>query len=333
MIFLLGGAGKTLGIDPTTATTRYTLMPDVPPAFESDVQKNDSETPIVAPVDYFREGDDFLIKSTAALAGQNGCWVKVVHEWVEPITAPDGTAPTVAADQMILVEVHGGVTVTVPGQPPVVAKDGQELPGGATVSTNDQGTVAVFIGGINSVRLGPSSAASFNYQVVGPFRITGVEKPMQRRTTVVRLESGRAFSKIGYEAQVQQYFELATAQVRVIASSGDFLTVLAKDSIEVGVARGTVRLTDPKGKDISSVTATAQTGLQILRLPEVTGQLPMMTANSHFLAETLAFIEKTNRKVTRLRESHEKGEPLTKQERSYMERLPTFMFLQRVRKL
>lgn len=332
LVGLLGGAGLAHAIDPTAATTRYVLMPDVPPAFEMDVQKNDAETPIVAPVDYFRDGEDFLIKSTAALNSQNGCWVKVVHEWVEPITAPNGTAPSVAADQMILVEVHGGVTVTVPGKGPAPATEGQEFPAGSTVATDDQGTVAVFIGGINSVRLGPSSTASINYQVVGPFRITGVDKPIQRRTTVVKLETGRAFSKIGYEAQVQQYFELATAKVRVIASSGDFLTVLNKESVEVGVARGTVRLTDPKGTDITSVTATAQTGLQIMRLPEVKGQLAIMTANSNFLATTLAFVEKTNQKVTALRERHVKGTVLTPQERTYLERLPTFAFLQRVRK-
>lgn len=327
------GLAAAWAVDPSAPTVHYQLIAGMPPVLESDVQRNDAETPIVAPVDYFREGDVFQIKTTAALSGPEG-WVKVVHEWVEPITAPDGTAPKVASDEMILVEVHGAVTVQSPGKAPVTVTEGMDLPSGGTVTTGQDGTVAVFIGGINSVRMGPSSRATIGYQVVGPFRVSPSEKPIQRRTTIVQLDEGKVFSKIGYEPQVNQYFQLKTNMGSAVASSGDFIVLKEKNSLELGVARGVVRLVDDKGADLVTLTANNQSGLQLVHIPEPKGgQLAMMTANSRFLESTLSFILLVNNKVRALRERHEKGELMTKAERDYMERLPTFTFLQRVRKM
>lgn len=304
----------------------------MPPVLEGDAQKNDSETPIVAPLDYFREGDEFLIKNTAALSGSEA-WVKVVHEWVEPITAPDGTFPKVASDEMILVEIQGQVSVVESGKEPVTATEGQLLPSGATVITGPDATVAIFIGGINSVRMGPATRLSLTYQVVGPFRLPGSTKSMQRRITRVKLEEGKAFSKIGYEPQVEQYFQLSTPQASAVASAGDFLVIQEKERFDIGVARGVVRVVNAKGEDIATLTTNNQTGFQMLHNPEIKGHLATMTNNSRFLEATLTLIRQINRKVSALRERHQQGENMTKQEREYMERLPTIIFLQRVRKL
>ncbi len=304
----------------------------MPPVLEGDAQKNDSETPIVAPLDYFREGDEFLIKNTAALSGSEA-WVKINQEWVEPITAPDGTFPKVASDEMILVEIQGQVSVVESGKEPATATEGQLLPSGATVITGPDATVAIFIGGINSVRMGPATRLSLTYQVVGPFRLPGSTKSMQRRITRVKLEEGKAFSKIGYEPQVEQYFQLSTPRATTVASSGDFLIIQDKERFDIGVARGAVRVVDPKGEDIATLTANNQTGFQMLHNPEIKGHLATMTNNSRFLDATLTLIRQINRKVSALRERHQQGENMTKQERDYMERLPTIIYLQRVRKL
>lgn len=329
--------GRAMGlaaglVDPAATTVRYGLVPDMPPVLETDAQKNDPETPIVGALDYFREGDDFFIKTTAALSGKEG-WVKVTHEWVEPITAPNGTAPKVSSDEMILVEARGRVSVSLPGRDPVTAVEGQEFPSGATVATAEDATVAIFIGGINSVRLAPSTRVSITYQVVGPFRVTPASKPIQRRISRVQLDEGKVFCKIGYEPQVEQYFQLSTSMGGAVASAGDFITIKEKESLEFGVARGIVRLVDPKGQDLVTISTNNQTGLQIVHIPEAKGQLGMMTANSRFLEATLSFIQLVNNKVAALRARHQEGVAMTPQEREYLERLPTISYLQRVRKL
>lgn len=325
------GLAQGFAAEPSN-TTRFGLIAGMPPVLEGDAQKNDSETPIVAPLDYFHEGDEFLIKNTAALSGPEA-WVKVVHEWIEPITAPDGTFPKVAADQMILVEIQGTVSLVEPGKAPVVATEGQELPSGATVVTEANSTVAVFIGGINSIRLGAATRVSLTYQVVGPFRLPGSTKSMQRRITRVKLEEGKVFSKIGYEPQVEQYFQISTTQASAVASAGDFLVIQEKDRFDIGVARGVVRVVNVAGEDIATLTANNHNGFQMLHNPAVKGHLAAMSANSRFLEATLALIRQANRKVGALRQRHQQGQDLTRQEREYMDRLPTITFLQRVRKL
>lgn len=331
---LLGALAVLRAEDSSNSGVRCRLIPDIPPVTESDVQKNDPETQIIAPIDYFRDGDDdFLIKTTAAFSGNEG-WVKIVTDWVEPITPPNGSPPPVRPDQMILVELKGEVTVTLPDKTTAPAREGQDFPSGATVSTGDKGTAAVFIGGINSVRLGPGTRVSCDYRIFGPFRGSPGDKATQRRTTMVRLETGEIFCKIGYEPDVTQYFEVSNDKGSAVAAAGDFLARVQKEAFEVGVVRGSVRVVDGKGREVTVLNATNRSGLQIARVPEADGQLAIMTANSRLLEVTVEAVAMINHRIGPLLEKHDKqGVAFTEQEQAYLDHLPTFIYLLKVRKL
>lgn len=318
----------------TSGTTPFRPIEGIPPVMESDVQKNDPETPIIATVDYYREGNDFLVKSTAAITGKEA-WVKISEFWAEPITAPDGSCPDVSPDQIMLLELKGAVSVSQGGKDPTAAVEKQVVPTETTVTTGDKSAVAIFIGGLDSIRLGPNSSVTIDgYQLVGPFRVTPTDKPIQRRTLRVRMngDSGIVFCKLGYDPQITQYFDIRSSTGTAVAAAGDFVTVTGKDRFEVGVARGTVRVLDAKGVEAGTLASNKSTGFQFLRIPEAETQLAIMTANSVFLQATIDCIEMINFRIKNLQDRSDHGEDLSSAEKEYLQRLPTISFLRKVTK-
>src|SRR6202012_1464821 len=104
--------------------------------------------------------------------------------WSEPITAPDGTAPSVATDEIRLVEVHGMVSIIAPGGEIQSGSEGMLVPTGSTVRTADNSSAALFMGGVNSARLMPGCELVVTQALAGTIR-----------TNVIDLKAGAVFPR------------------------------------------------------------------------------------------------------------------------------------------
>jgi hypothetical protein len=107
---------------------------------------------------------------------------------------------------MKLVELQGSATVHTPGGGFEDAADGMVIPSGSVVTTGADSSVAVFMGGINSVRLLPDSEVAITHHLEG-----GV------RYTVIDLHRGTAFSRIGRRDGETQHYEVRTPQGTTLA--------------------------------------------------------------------------------------------------------------------
>ncbi len=132
--------------------------------------------------------------------------------WSEPVTAPDGTAPSVASDEIRLVEVHGTVTITVPGGVEQTGSEGTLVPSGATVHTADNSSAALFMGGVNSARLMP------NCELVVTQALSGTT-----RTDSINLEAGAVFSRIGQRDGETENYTITTPEGTTAAQTNDML--------------------------------------------------------------------------------------------------------------
>ncbi len=121
--------------------------------------------------------------------------------WSEPITPPEGSGPTAASNEMKVVEVQGPVSIKYSNGDTKKAKEGMIIPSGATVVTAGDSSAAVFIGGVNSVRLLPSSEAKVNQNVDGTVR-----------HTTVNLVQGTVFSRVGRRAGETQDYQVKTPE-------------------------------------------------------------------------------------------------------------------------
>jgi hypothetical protein len=189
----------------TETTTTYTPAPA--PRTSSDMAPRDAS---VTPSD--RALDNSLAETTAPEAPGSQYNSAAMPSgkylfWSEPITDANGNAPHVASDQMKLVEVQGSVSVRTPGGDVRDGTDGMLVPQGAVVSTSADSSAAIFIGGINSVRLLPNSDVAVTQHFDGTVR-----------HTVVDLQKGTAFSRVGKREGESQRFEVRTPQGVTVAT-------------------------------------------------------------------------------------------------------------------
>jgi len=132
--------------------------------------------------------------------------------WSEPITSPDGSAPSVALDEIRLVEVHGTVTIVTPGGQEQTGTEGMLVPTGATVRTADSSSAALFMGGVNSARLMPGCELVVTQTLTGPIR-----------TNVIDLKSGAVFSRIGHRDGETENYSVTTPEGVTGAESNDMM--------------------------------------------------------------------------------------------------------------
>ncbi len=132
--------------------------------------------------------------------------------WSEPITAPDGSAPECAADEIRLVEVHGNVIVTPPGGTGQAGTEGMVVPSGATVATLDNSTAALFMGGVNSARLMPKCELVVTQTLAA-----------STRSDVIDLHSGAVFSRIGHREGETENYAVTTPEGKTSNPTSDML--------------------------------------------------------------------------------------------------------------
>jgi hypothetical protein len=131
--------------------------------------------------------------------------------WSEPVTAPDGTAPRVASNEMKLVEVQGPVSIKTAGGETREGEEGMTIPSGATVSTATGSSAAIFMGGVNSARLLPDSEAQVTQHLNGSVR-----------NTTIDLHQGAVFSRVGRRPGETQDYEVRTPEGVAAARGTEF---------------------------------------------------------------------------------------------------------------
>lgn len=133
--------------------------------------------------------------------------------WSEPITPLKGPAPTVALNQMKLVQVQGPVTVKLPNGDTKDGANGMIVPSGSTVMTSSDSSAAVFMGGVNSARLMPNCEMKVSQNLNG-----------QTRKTTIDLVHGAVFSRIGHRPGETQDYQVVTPEGVAAARGTEMLT-------------------------------------------------------------------------------------------------------------
>jgi hypothetical protein len=149
--------------------------------------------------------------------------------WAEPITPPSGAPPAVGVNEMKLIEVQGSVSVTPPGGGSQDAQNGMLVPSGSKVSTSTGASAAVFMGGVNSVRLLPNTDIEITQELNG-----------SSRKTVIDLQDGTVFSRVGHRPGETQNYEVATPAGVSVAKGTEFADSYAGGHHYVFVVKGIV---------------------------------------------------------------------------------------------
>jgi hypothetical protein len=151
--------------------------------------------------------------------------------WAEPITSPDGTAPQVGANQMKLIEVTGDVSITLPDGGTSSGQDGMLVPSGSTVATSGGSSAALFMGGVNSVRLMPDTKIKVTQQVSDSLR-----------KTVIALQEGTVFNRVGHHDGETQSYQVETPEGVAVAKGTEFADSLTDGHHYVFVVKGIVAM-------------------------------------------------------------------------------------------
>ncbi len=132
--------------------------------------------------------------------------------WSEPVTPPNGPAPSVGLDEIKLLEVHGPVSVTLTSGEIKTGVEGMMVPSGSKVATFDNASAALFMGGVNSARLMPNCELTVTQSFDGTVR-----------KTLLDLEHGAVFSRVGRRAGEVEDFKVRTAEGVMDATTPDML--------------------------------------------------------------------------------------------------------------
>ena len=167
--------------------------------------------------------------------------------WAEPVTPRHEPPPAVGINEMKLVDVHGSVTVKTTDGNSVPGQNGMVLPSGSTVSTADNASAAVFMGGVNSARFLPNRQASVSQDLNGSVRKTNID-----------LSKGTVFCRVGRRDGEKQDYEVNTPQGVAAARGTELAVALVKiNGVSYTVCftkTGKVQLTDKKSGQRYDVT-------------------------------------------------------------------------------
>jgi hypothetical protein len=169
--------------------------------------------------------------STVSVVGTEAAPKQHALYWSEPITPPSGVAPKVGSDEMKLVEVSGPVSVTIPGNESRDGHVGMIIPSGSTVSTSGSSSAAIFMGGVNSVRLLPDTDVEVTQQVSGSLR-----------KTVIALHQGSIFNRVGHHDGETQSYQVETPEGVAVAKGTEFADSLANGHHFTFVVKGVVAM-------------------------------------------------------------------------------------------
>lgn len=323
VLFLLFAAGILYAEDGFPSSSLAIYQPvSQQIALESDVKKIDANAIIVRAKDYKEENGRYIIQPSAGVDAAE-IWLEKTGDWIEPVSTPDpDDIPSISPQQIKIVELKGKAQVLFPEKStPVRAKNGLVLTDGSVVKTDANSTVAVFFGGVNSIRLAPQTEVEINQVLTSG-----------KRKTIVDLHTGFIFSKVGKRAGEVQDFKVRTTLGVASAVGTDFVTVKLADRMDVWIAEGKVELASPDGQKIAEAAADPSNPLQIIRTPAVSDPAASVTADSETIGAAINLIPQINVKLNVIREKQKKGRRLSPLEVTYLGRLHTISWLVKAQK-
>jgi hypothetical protein len=169
--------------------------------------------------------------STVSVVGSETAPKQHSLYWSEPITPPSGVAPQVGSDEMKIVEISGPVSVTLPGNESRDGQVGMIVPSGSTISTSGGSSAAIFMGGVNSVRLLPDTDVQITQQLSGSLR-----------KTVIALHQGTVFNRVGHRDGETQSYQVETPNGVAVAKGTEFADSLAGGHHYVFAVKGIVAM-------------------------------------------------------------------------------------------
>lgn len=209
--------------------------------------------------------------STVSVAGSEANPKQHSLYWAEPITPPDGVAPQVGSNEMKLVELDGSLSVKLPGGNVQDGAVGMIVPSGSTISTSSGSSAALFMGGVNSVRMMPDTEIQVTQQVDGSLR-----------KTVVALQRGTVFNRVGHHDGEKQSYQVETPQGVSVAKGTEFADSLTNGHHYVFVVKG--------------IVATIMNGIQtgtLIALPNnvASGAMPPASDGNNILFAILTHLQ------------------------------------------
>jgi biopolymer transport protein ExbD len=279
--------------------------------WKGDVLKVDPTAVIISDGKYTQKGGSYFINTNGKPPKE--IYISVENDWIEPITPPTMPASLgVAPDAMQIREPQGDVTVALPTAPAnfIPAQNNMAIPNGAVVKTGANGTAAVLMGGVDSIRLVPNSSAAVQ-QTVTPLL----------RSTEIDLTAGAVFSKVGKRIGEKQDYQVHTPFGVAAAKGTDFVTVAMPARTDVWIAQGTVQMDQPDGKLVGTVSSEGTGALKIIRNPPMPDMHAAMMASSETMTMAMDFIPTVNVYVKALDDKMAQGVKLTATERDYLNRI------------
>ncbi|MDW8349760.1 MAG: FecR domain-containing protein [Verrucomicrobiae bacterium] len=225
--------------------------------------------------------------------------------WMEPVTPPNRLqTPRVSADKMALVEMVGDVRINTQSVKPSRQMD---FSSGALLETGAASSVAVFIGGVNSIRLGENSSMRLQHRLVSGYR-----------EVIGEVDRGLIFVKVGQRTGEEQRVILRTPRGVAEAKGTDFALWVDQEGVFVFLKSGEINLLN--GKDPLRVLSKPREGGDLSL-----GALQKITAD-RLQAKVLLVLEqlkRLNQKTNEILEKASRGLALQRSEREYLQMLPT----------
>jgi hypothetical protein len=234
----------------------------------------------------------------------------VIPSWMEPVTPPP---PFKLADmpqeEARLVEVRGTVLALpdLKARTALKAVENTVLPPSLLLQTGPDGCAAVLLGNVNSVRLAPNSEGSVAQKFSGSVR-----------ETVVTLNRGMAFLRVGTRQGEIQNFSVKTPYGSAVAKGTNFAVIVDDGKMTVCSASGRVALLSPNGTETGSVFA--KLGQQI-DVKSSAGQMSTAEAKAA-VARLVDISNEFNDKVVPLLQRLAVGGKLTAEEKEYLRQTP-----------
>lgn len=228
--------------------------------------------------------------------------------WAEPVTPPDPSqAMAIAPNESRLAEIHGDVRITTAQGKSVVAKEGQAVESNCTYVSGDNSSLAVLIGGVDSVRITPNTTVSITSTLAGDMR-----------TTLVDLKQGLVFNKVGHREGEKQDYRVQTPSGTAVARGTDFGTSFHQDRMVAMCAEGVVEVFDSSSKLVGTA---APHEAHTLAYFSVGGAAPSPSTRAQDILQVLSVAGSVNGKVNALLDRQAAGQPLTPTETAYLSKI------------
>jgi hypothetical protein len=274
------------------------------PRLAAYYRAKDTKTPLIYPENYAQTPtQEFAIADPDQYPSR--VFIVETFYWMEPVTPPNSAqAPRIAADKMILVEINGEVRINTM---PLSATKQQEVNSGSLIQTGFGSSVAVFMGGVSSIRLAENTSLRLLHRLISGFR-----------EVIAEVDYGLIFVKVGQRVGEEQRLIIRTPNGVVEAKGTDFAVWVDAEGTYVFLKSGQLNLMSGKSPTQVLTAPEDPSGLTLGSLQKVSAdRLHAM------VPAVLSHLKNLNQKTNQILEKASRGLALQKNEKEYLQIIPT----------